>query len=202
MADGVFCGQVSLLCIQLVSDMMLSGYTSALVQAIPSNITLFSVYTFTKTHAQDLGLMNTPEMDLVTRFACSMMGTYASVVVTAPIDIARTFRQELLSSNSSSARTQGLSYSPNSSPSTLSTTANSVIAHSVPPIIASSGGGLVSPPIPSTWRVLRDIYLEFGVRRIYAGASARLLSSTPYTLAMLIGYDYVKIYSTREDAYD
>jgi hypothetical protein len=178
--------------------LLYEGYTSALVQAIPTNITLFSVYTFTKTHAQDLGLMDSPQMDLITRLVCSMAGTYAAVLVTAPIDIARTFRQELLSAPSPPAHTTTPPPSINLPPITMSTSGSSLLPH-LPMSTGIPSGSAATPPIPSTWTVLKNIYREHGLRRIYAGATARLVSSAPYTVAMLIGYDYVKIYSMQQE---
>jgi len=134
-----------------------TGYTSALVQAIPTNFTLFAVYTYTKNYCHEQGWMKTPNMDLFARFGCSLLGTYAAVMVTSPIDIVRTHRQAFVSHN--------------------------INVLTVP------------VAVPSSWVIAKNIYSEFGLWHMFRGASARLLSSTPFTIAMLIGYDYVKQFS-------
>jgi hypothetical protein len=138
-----------------------TGYSSALLQAVPLNMTLFWVYTYSKHHAYEMGLMNTPRSDLAVRFACSLLGTYAAVLVTAPIDIVRTHRQALVSDSI---------------------------------CITSSSGVKMMSPVPSSLEILKSIYSKHGVRYIFGtGSNARLLSSTPFTVAMLIGYDYIKL---------
>lgn len=135
-----------------------TGYASALMQSIPHNMVMFSVYNFSKTFFSSQGLMQTPGRDLAVRFLCSILGSYAAILVTSPIDITRTHRQALISASS-----------------------ESIPRHR----------------IPSSWFILKDIYNKFGIRFMFRGATARLLSSTPYTVAMLIGYDYVKLFSMK-----
>jgi hypothetical protein len=136
-----------------------TGYFSALLQSIPHNMVMFTVYNYSKSYVASLGIFQTPTQDLVSRFVCSILGSYAAVLVTSPIDITRTHRQALIS--------------------------------------ASGGGADKSLHLPSSWSVMKDIYKKFGIRYMYRGATARLLSSTPYTVAMLIGYDYVKLFSIK-----
>ena len=146
-----------------------TGYTSALVQAIPTNMTMFAVYNLTKSYAHDRGLMTTPVADMSVRLLCSVLGTYSAIMVTAPIDIARTYREAMASEMAS-----------------------------VPAVAVAPSVGITSGPLPSTWRVMKDIYHKHGLQRMYAGANARLLSSTPYTVAMLVGYDYVRLFAAAD----
>ena len=155
---------VSLFVIRTLSP--LTGYSSALLQAVPLNMTLFAVYTFTRSHAEEYGLMKTPVSDLLVRLACSFLGTYAAVIVTSPIDIVRTHRQALVSDYTG---------------------------------VAAVGGGMSAAQVPSSLTIFKEICSKFGWRHMYSGATARLLSSTPFTVAMLIGYDYVKLFSLISD---
>ena len=140
-----------------------TGYFSALLQSIPHNMVMFTVYNFTKTSIVSTGSMNTPEKDLAGRLLCSVVGSYAAILVTSPIDITRTHRQSLISSG-----------------------------------MADCGVAVVSHKVPSSWAVLKDIFSNYGVKYMYRGSTARFMSSTPYTMAMLIGYDYVKMFSIKE----
>ena len=164
-----------------------TGYFSALFQSIPHNLVMFSVYNFSKTCLDSWGFMKTSEGGLAARLMCSILGSYAAIVVTSPIDITRTHRQALISSSSSHQERRStplLSSTQSTSPSPSSGIFNS---HSTQP-----------RRIPSSLFILKDIYNTFGIRYMYRGATARLLSSTPYTVAMLIGYDYVKLFASKQ----
>lgn len=64
--------------------------------------------------------------------------------------------------------------------------------------VAAVGGGMTAAEVPSSMAIFKEICSKFGWRHMYSGATARLLSSTPFTVAMLIGYDYVKLFSRIE----
>jgi hypothetical protein len=153
-----------------------TGYTSALIQSIPHNMVMFSVYNYAKGCLDHWGFMNTSESDLASRMGCSVLGSYAAIVVTSPIDITRTHKQALISAEATSC------------PAGRSASIN----------VAKKGTAVMSVPgVPSSWVVLKGIVDTHGARHLFRGSYARLLSSTPYTVAMLIGYDYVKLYSLR-----
>ena len=151
-----------------------TGYISALLQSIPHNLVMFSVYNFAKAYMGSWGFMSTPESDVASRLLCSVGGSYAAILVTSPIDITRTHRQAMISSLS-----------------------QDIVADSVT-VTGVTGGSMQR--IPSSWVVLKDIYNKFGVKYMYRGSTARLMSSTPYTVAMLIGYDYIKLFAATSTA--
>lgn len=168
-----------------------TGYTSALLQSIPHNLVMFSVYNFSKAQLRSWGCMDSGVTDVAARLLCSVLGSYAAILVTSPIDITRTHRQAMLSVD------------PCTQISGTGASLGACAGGGEPGVLGGRGASTSviarrrTTAVPSSWLVFADLYSRHGVRFLWRGSGARLLSSTPYTVAMLIGYDYVKLYATK-----
>jgi hypothetical protein len=157
------------------ASILWTGYWSTVGQLVPQQAATWTMYSFCKTLLLEWTYKdddNTQkDLGLWGRVLCSLCSSGIAIVATSPIDVVRTNRQALVSSV------------------TPTTTAGS-----------SSAAALSSFPsrqhaVASSSTVVREIYRQQGARGFFRGMSARALASCPPLMAMMVGYEYVKVFA-------
>ena len=147
-----------------------STYPNAVAQIMPQNFVMWS--TFSYTHALALSWEGCEEdpsrLSLGANLACSATASITAMFFTSPMDNIKTHKEALLSGTQS-------------------------------PSLSNDSGHARAPRTgpPTSWFVCKHIYHTQGVLGFFRGMVARGIATSPPIVAVLVGYQYVKAFSSQ-----